>query len=194
MNNSKKVLLILSFIILVLSAFGYGYYNTLRKMLKDTPNPKPQPAVKVEYADKTSSEHREVTQILAEDKVTPSTLLYERIISLNTGMDTLKQIELPNDIINFTEKETAEYFKEYNSIEFSKDKIILEKKMPNLPNHFIVKLENKYIKVFITNDKGEATIFDDFKPIPYKNKDEQLEKGIEVERLEDIWVIIQDYD
>jgi hypothetical protein len=106
----------------------------------------------------------------------------------------LKQIEVPDEIIDLTEEEIKEYYKNYDSVEFTREKIVLEKRLPNLPDHFIVKLENKYIKVFITDAKGDATIYEDFKPILHKNKDEKLEKGIEVERLEDIWIIIQDYE
>jgi hypothetical protein len=54
-------------------------------------------------------------------------------------------------------------------------------------------LEYQYIKVFQTDEEGNTTPYD-FEPVEYKNTDEELEKGIEVETEEEIYNIIQDYE
>lgn len=197
MNNHKKIWIVLSCIVLIIGAFGYGYYSTLSKIIDKTPERKP--VTKINSIDKdlppVIGDEEGVSRFPPEDRVTPYTLLIEKIISINTGKEIEKEPKVvPEEIVNYTEDQVKEFFKDYDSIEFNPERIVLVKKMPYLPDRYVVKLEDKYIKIFVTDSTGKATICDDFEPTLYKNKDKMLEQGIEVDSPDKVWQIIQDYE
>lgn len=195
MSKRKKIWIVLSCMVLILGAFGYSYYSTLKRIINEVPEQKPGARINIkkDFPPINSGEEG-VSKFPPQDKVTPSTILIEKTLSINTGCSIETQHEVPEEIINLTNEEVKEYYVGYDSMEFNKEIIIISRKVPYLPNRFIVRLEDKYIVVFTTDSEGKATKYDDFDPIPCKSKDAQLIKGIEVETLEEVWQIIGDYD
>lgn len=195
MNSRKKIWIILSCIVLILGSFGYGYYSTLKNMADEVPQLKPGARINVKNDIQSVTDNEEgVNMFPSEDRVTPSTVLIEVIESINTGSRVENQSEVPEEIINFTKEQVLDYFREYDSIEFNTEKIMAIKRVPYLPNRFVVKLEDKYIRVYETDTDGKAVIMKDFPEILSKNKDSDLIKGIEVETLDEVWQRIGDYE
>lgn len=197
LNNHKKIWIVLSLIVLMFGAFGYGYYSALSRELNKPAEKTPIAKINSDALElpPVNGDEEGVSQFPQEDRVTPSTLLIEKIHSINTGCEIEKEAKVvPDEIVNFNEEQVKEFFKEYDSVEFSKEKITLVKNTPYLPNMYVVKLEDKYVKVFITDSEGKATLCNDFEPTPCKNKDKNLIQGVEVDSPEKVWEIIQDYD
>lgn len=197
MNSHKKIWITLSCIVLIIGAFGYGYYSTLSKMNDAPPNKKPNTAINNinHEVPPVTDEDEGVSKFPPEDRVTPTTLLIEKIRSINTGSEMEGEPKIvPDELVNYTEEQVKTFFKGYDSVEFSKEKIVLVKNMPYLPDRYVVKLEDKYIKIFTTDSTGKATLCTDFEPVLHKNKDSKLENGIEVNSPEDVYEIIQDYE
>lgn len=199
MKGRQKVWIILSCVVLIAGAFGYGYYTTLNKMFRENPEKKPITKLDdIDYAENlppVTEDEKGVGQFPPEERVTPSTLLVEKIISINTGKEMEKEPKVvPEEIVNYTEDQVKSFFKGYDSIEFSDEMILLIKKMPYLPDKYVVKLEDKYIKIFVTDSMGKASLCDDFEPVLHKNKDKMLEQGIEVDSPDKVYQIIQDYE
>lgn len=192
----KRVMiwLILSFIVLVFGAFGYGYYSTLKNISREKTDQRKETGINYKFYDQSEMED-EVNRVPEEDRVTPSTVLEKKIISINTGKALIEYSgPVPEEIVNFNREQVTDFFGSYKVDEFSRDKITVLKEMPYLPDHFIVKLENSQIVVFKTDSKGQATKYEEFEPMPYKNRDINLERGIEVKTEEEIWEKIRDYD
>lgn len=195
MKFHKKLWIILTCIVLILGAFGYGYYATLGKISKNQPNQKPNNKIDYKYYPTPENEEG-VNKIPDEDMVTPSMILERKIKSINTGRELIEYNGVvPDNLVNLTRQEVVDYLKkDYEFVEFSTEKITAVKEIPNLPEHFVVILENKYIVVYKTDSDGLATRYENFEPVPHKNKDERLEKGIEVKTEDDIFKIIGDYE
>jgi hypothetical protein len=166
----------------------------LKKIIAQPPDPKPITRINYGVIKISIDEGEGVSHFPSEDRITPSSILVENIKSQNTGKIEEKQLDVPEEIMNYTEEQVKKYYEKYDSVYFSKDKIIIERNTSYLPDRFLVKLEGGYVKVFITDSEGVATIYDDFSPVPHKNIDGQLEIGIEVETIEEVWDKIQDYD
>jgi len=196
MNNHKKIWITLCFIVLIAGAFGYGYYSTLGKITNEKPNQKPGTFIdNKKYIPYIDDMDQGVNKVPDEDRVTPSMTLIKKITSINTGKEIIEYDGVvPDNLINLTKQQVVDYFKDYGVAELTDGKINVIKKLPNLPDHYIVKLENKYIVVYKTNSKGIATKYEGFEPILHKNRDSGLEKGIEVETEEEIWKKVQDYE
>lgn len=196
MNPRKKIWIVLSCIVLILGAFGYSYFTTVKNMINEGPEEKPgrRMTVKESIDPYIQDEDEGVSKFPPEDRVSPSTILIEKIISINTGCSDEYKQEVPEEIVDFTEEQVKEYYKEYDSVEFSTEAIVIVKRVPYLPNHFVVKLEGKYIKVYSTDLDGKAIIDKSFPEILCKNKDNELVKGIEVDSLDEVWQRIADYE
>lgn len=194
LSNRKRLWIILSCIVLIVGAFGYSYFTTLKRIINEVPEQKPGTRINTKNSFPPINYEEGVSKFPPEDIVTPSTLLIERTLSINTGCYIENQTEIPDELVNMTEDQVKEFYKDYESVEFSKEKIIISRKLPFLPNRFLVKLEDKYIKVFVTDSEGKASIYEEFPPVPCKNKDDELIKGIEVETLDEVWERIGDYE
>lgn len=196
MELRKKMYIILSCIVLVLGVFGFSYYTTLRNMIDETPKEKSGMIINArdDISPIVNDEEEGVSNFPLEERVSPTTILIERIESINTGKSIEYKQEAPEEIVNFTGDEVIDYYKDYDSVKFTDNMIVIVKKTPYLPNHFIVKLEEDYIKVYTTDLDGKAVIYKDFAQIPCKNRDSELERGIEVESLDEVWQRIGDYE
>lgn len=190
----KKVWILLSCVVLIIGAFWYGYYKTLGNITQEQPDEKQGEKIDYKYYPSPIDDEI-VDKVPAEDMVTPSMELEKKIISINTGKELVEYSgKVPENMVNLTKSQLMDYFSDYGSVEFNNNKIIVTRKMPNLPDHFIVKLNDKNIIVYKTDSNGIATLYEDFKPEPHKNRDEKLEKGIEVDTLEKVYELIEDYE
>lgn len=194
-KSYKKLWIILSCIVLIVGAFGYGYYTTVGKISNEKPLPKP--GTRIDFKNHIPPEEEEVNKIPLDDKVTPNTVLEKKIVSINTENQIIEYNDIvPDSLVNLTKSQIIDYFNSngYNKVEYDNGKISAIKELPNLPDCYVIKLENNYITVYKTDSGGIATRYEEFDPIPYKNKDEKLEKGIEVSSEEQIYEKIQDYE
>ncbi|KPU44998.1 hypothetical protein OXPF_14760 [Oxobacter pfennigii] len=194
MKGRKKLWLILSCLVILLGSFGFGYYSTLNSILGE--KTLPQPGKKVDYKYfPISDEDKDIDIMADEERVTPQTILEKKIISINTGKSiTTESHIVPDELVNMTRLQVEDFFDGEGRVDFTKEKILIIRELPYLPDRFVVRLENKYIMVYSTDSNGIATKCDDFEPIPHKNKDKNLETGIEVETEEEVWEKIRDYD
>lgn len=195
MKSRKKLLIILSCIVLVAGVFGYSYFTTVKNILNETPKKKPGERLNIRNElPPVNREDEGVSKFPLEDRVKPSTILVIIKESINTGKTIETRELVPDAVVDLTKEEVEEFYKDYNSVVFDTDKITLVKKYPYLPNCFVVKGDDKFIKVFTTDEEGKAVILDDFPEVPCKNRDDELMRGIEVETLDEVWQLIGDYE
>jgi hypothetical protein len=195
LSRGLKGFIILSCVILITAAFYFGYYSTVKKNEGQNSLPNPKPTTIAKNNNTPSQIDRTVNNVSVEEIVTPQTVLQKTIESINTG-NTVDEYNgaVPEDIVNMNEAEVKEYFTDYGNVtEFSKDKIVVVKRLPNLPDRYLIKIENDNIIVYRTDDEGTAYKYEEFEPKPCKNKDPQLEKGIEVESEDEVYETIGDY-
>lgn len=198
MRINKRYVLLLT-VMLVLSAFFYSYYITMKK-INDIPqglnqNKKPNTAINSNDLTPDSDDSQEVGMI--EDKVTPNTVLVKKVVSINTENFKVEyEGQIPDEIVDFNKEQVEEYFSDYGKvIDFSKYKIVVDKELPFLPDSYIIKAEGEYINVYKTDSEGNISKYDySDEPLLCKNRDSELEKGIEVGTLEEIDAKLQDYE
>jgi hypothetical protein len=195
LNVRNKRWIIVSCIVLILGAFGYGYFSTVSNLKSGISNPKP--GTRLENMDNSTlgNQDGEANKPSEEDRVAPSAVLVKKVRSINSGKEKVEEEgPVPKELVNLTRGEVERMYNDYDtSVEFSRDIITVTRELPYLPKCLVVKLEYQYIKVFQTDEEGNTTPYD-FEPVEYKNTDEELEKGIEVETEEEIYNIIQDYE
>lgn len=190
----KKFWILLSCVVLVFGAFGYGYYKTLGNITREQRDEKQGDKIDYKYYPSPIDDEI-VDKVSVEDIITPSMELEKKIISINTGKELIEYSgKVPENMVNLTKTQLTDYFKDYGSVEFNNNKIIVTRKMPNLPNRFVLKLDGNNIVVYKTDSKGIATLYEDFEPEPHKNRDERLERGIEVDTIEKVYELIEDYE
>lgn len=171
------------------------YYSTLNKSEKNQANLKPGTI----WGNTSDDGSDLVSKTPAEDIVTPNTKLKRTIESINTGSTEIEYDGIvPDTLVNMTKDEVVAFYKNVDGdmkvTEFSKDQIVVAKYTPYLPDHYVVKIEGNDIVVYRTDDDGIAYRYEEFTPMPCKNKDDKIIKGIEVENEEDIYNVIGDYD
>jgi hypothetical protein len=195
MRIQLKKWIILGCVMLSITAFYYGYYITFNKYKIE----KPLDTKGGIIGDTGSSTFNKIDDIEAlppkTKKVAKDTMLIRKVISINT--DNLKveyEGYIPDFLVNCTEEQIIDYYNDLGKVEFIGNTIYVTRECPYMPNCYVVKLDGDYIKAYKTDLNGNAEEFTEFTPELCRNKDGQLEKGIEVENPDDIYRVIQDYD
>lgn len=197
MKRLHKIIIVLSCILLICGAGFYIYYtnNISGRTQGGSANLKPNTISDNTGADGSS----QVSKTTLEKTLSPGAILKRIIISRNTETSVVDYEGIvPDNLVNKTKDEASEYYKSLDNgmavTEFGKDKIVVVKYTPYLPNCYVVKLEGNDIVVYRTDGDGIAYRYEEFIPRPCKNKDEKLEKGIEVKTEKEIYNVIGDYD
>lgn len=104
----------------------------------------------------------EVLQASAiEEKVLPTAEFAMKKVYNECGHFKFEYAELPQELVNLTEEEVEDYYKDWEIEEFSPSKIILTKEINSLcDEHFIIKLGEKYVQVFHLEPDGNLVVYE----------------------------------
>lgn len=138
-----------------------------------------------------------------EDKISVNTKIYVSTLYGICGHSNLKEMEVTDEIINMKQEEAEEFFKEkgYSINKFSIDHIELESKKNQMClEHFVIKFEDendKFVSVYRLDENNELNLYKDTdiaKEFLTSIDNQKLEEGIEVYGLDNVEVVLEDFE
>ena len=138
-----------------------------------------------------------------EDKIGVNTKIYVSTLYGECGHSSLKEMEVTDEIINMKQEEAEEFFKEKGYIinEFTTDTIELETKKEEMClEHFVIKFEDnddKFVSVYRLDENNELNLYKDTdiaKEFLTAIDNQKLEEGIEVYGLDNVEVVLEDFE
>ncbi len=133
-----------------------------------------------------------------EEKISPKAFVTYKIKYEKCGHETSQYREIPEELVNLTQEELKEKYSEWNIEKFSDTNIVLSKTEKGSCNeHFILKEKNGFATVFKKLDNGEEEEYEttDIATEYLSETDKiNMEKGIEVNGLQNLNQLIEDYE
>lgn len=187
MRNFKYIFLL--FIVLITSFFiGYMGYKI--------------------YDSKTEvGEVKEITENIVEpekevnsttEKVSPNARIIMRTYYEKCGHCEEEEVEIPIEMVNCTQEEIENKYKDLELETFSSDKLeFLKKENGICNNHYILKEKNNEINIYKLNSNEEEIFYDKTSISKEYLSDidlEKIKKGIVVYGKEELNSILEDYE
>lgn len=152
--------------------------------------------------NKKENKDKDIAIIKEEEKISPNTIIEERILYKECG-DLIINNRTPNStIINMTKEEYSSYISKelslFKIISFSGNKIVLwEERDFICDKHFIIGEEDGKIAIFKIGEQGEKVldkVFDDY-PIELLMEldQEKIQKGIRVDSEEELSDVLENF-
>ena len=135
---------------------------------------------------------------VSEEKISPKAFVTYKIKYEKCGHETSQYREIPEELVNLTQEELKEKYSEWNIEKFSDTNIVLSKTEKGSCNeHFILKEKNGFATVFKKLDNGEEEEYEttDIATEYLSETDKiNMKKGIEVNGLQNLNQLIEDYE
>ena len=135
---------------------------------------------------------------VSEEKISPKAFVTYKIKYEKCGHETSQNREIPEELVNLTQEELKEKYSEWNIEKFSDTNIVLSKTEKGSCNeHFILKEKNGFATVFKKLDNGEEEEYEttDIATEYLSETDKiNMKKGIEVNGLQNLNQLIEDYE
>lgn len=139
-----------------------------------------------------------VQTVNEEEKVLPTTSFAIKKIFDKCGHFKFSYSELPIEIINLKKEEVANVYNDWNIEEFSEKEIVISKGFDELcDEHFIIKLDNEFVKIYNKIDENRLSLFQETEiSKEYLTQDDiqKLEIGILVYGKGQLNSIIEDFE
>ena len=113
----------------------------------------------LEREENISNEILEASSV--EEKILPTAEFAMKKVYNECGHFKFEYAELPQELVNLTEEELKDYYKDWEIEEFSQARVILAKEINSLcDEHFIIKLGEKYVQVFHLEADGNLVLYE----------------------------------
>lgn len=197
MKRVKRLPIYLFFSVMLILSFIFGYRVIGKKI-----NSKPDHISKINTKDLENEDYPDLEILKEYDKISPNTLIEERIHYSTCGHVITKVNPVEDELINMTKKEFSEYM-EFNSpnkrlITYSANKITMGVIKNHLcEKHYIIGEKDGNIAIFKVGENGEKIadkIFTDY-PISLLMEidQEKIIEGIVVENEEQLSEILENF-
>lgn len=114
-----------------------------------------------EYMYETGMFEEDVEASSAEEKVSPNATLIIKKKHKDCGHISEETVALPSEMVNKTQEEIENEYKDFEVEAFSSNEVILYKEIDGACNeHFKIKEEDGVIVVYSTNENGEEVLYD----------------------------------
>ena len=134
----------------------------------------------------------------SEEKISPKAFVTYKIKYEKCGHEISQYREIPEELVNLTQEELKEKYSEWNIEDFSDTNIVLSKTEKGSCNeHFILKEKDGFATVFKKLENGEEEEYEktDIATEYLSDTDKlELKKGIEVNGLQNLNQLIEDYE
>lgn len=194
MKKDKMLIILTISAGLFLLSFSLGYQLVMNKSEDNK-------LAKIENTkEKIKEEDLEI--IKEEEKISPNTIIEQRILYKECG-DLIVTSQTPStDIVNMTKEEYANYLANgklaLRVVSFSSNKVVIWGERDHLCNkHFIISEEDGKIAVFKIDDNGEKVIHKIFVDYPVEllmelDRDE-IKRGIRVDSEEELSDVLENF-
>lgn len=133
-----------------------------------------------------------------EEKVTPNTQFILQKHYVQCGHTTVDYEEVPSEVVNMTQGELQEKYKEWEIAKFSKQEVILRKEESgNCDQHYVLREKEGYVAIYLVNQNGMESLKEltgiatEYLP---QEDIQKFKEGIFVYGLQELNTIIEDYE
>ncbi len=193
---NKKAIFIIGIILLFFGAAFAG--RALRKM-----NSESMIADEIKFKEdgqesKTEEDNDFIDASTEEEKTTPNTEFVLKKYYSDCEHITQDESEIPEEMVNLTENELKENYKEWKVEEFSKDKVVLSKEVLGFcGEHYLLIEEEGKVKIYSLDAEGNKTLEEETEiAVEYLPETDKiiLKNGIYIYGEEELNKIREDYE
>ena len=132
------------------------------------------------------------------EKVSPNAFLIIKKEYNECGHTTEDDVEIPSEMVNKTQEEIEQMYKDFKVESFSPNEVVLYKNVNGkCGEHYTVKDENGKVVVYNTKEKGEEVLYEETSiSTEYltENDVENIKKGIEIYGKQNLNSFIEDFE
>ena len=133
-----------------------------------------------------------------EKKVSPKAALILKKYYKGCKHTTKSYVEIPKELVNLTEKEVNEFYKDWTVVSFAPNEIVLQKEVEGSCNeHYALRERDGYVAIYNIDERGLETLKEmtqistEYLP---ESDIEKLREGIKVYGKENLNAAIEDYE
>lgn len=198
MSNRLKVLIC---IVLLILGFSLSYFFTKKEKVDGTVDDG-ETFVSEKVDDECTEEYLQLQNITTvsatEEKLSSNAILILKKYYKNCDHTLNEYVELPQELVNMTENEVKDYYKDWEVIGFEKSKLTLYKEFDDTcDEHFKLKIENGKVVVYVINDDGIESVYEKTNiSSEYLTETDLLsmQNGLEIYGQEELNQIIEDFE
>lgn len=198
MNEKIKTIAILILMILIISAI-YFLFNMQEKVEKEVKN---EDYISELVEDECTEEYEKMqnttTVAVTEKKVSANAILILKKYYQKCEHTINEYVEMPQEIVNMTQKEVQEQYLDWKVIGFEPGKVTLYKEFADVcGEHFRLKVENGKVVVYRDNNDGTQSLYErtDISSEYLTETDLiNMQDGLEIYGKEELNQIIEDFE
>lgn len=198
MNEKIKIITILILIILIISAI-YFLFNMQENVENEVKN---EDYISELVEDECTEEYEKMqnttTVAVTEEKVSANAILILKKYYQKCEHTINEYVEMPQEIVNMTQKEVQEQYSDWKVIGFEPGKVTLYKEFADVcGEHFRLKVENGKVVVYIDNNDGTQSLYEktDISSEYLTETDLiNMQDGLEIYGKEELNQIIEDFE
>lgn len=200
MKMSNKIKIILAIILAILIIFAsYILFN--KKEVgdeKEENNTYISEVIEDECTEEYQQMQNATTVSMAEEKVSANAILILKKYYQKCEHTINEYVELPQELVNMTEKEVQAQYPDWEVIGFEKGKVTLYKEYDDVcGEHFKLKIENGKVVVYIDNNDGTESLYEKTNiSSEYLTETDliNMQDGLEIYGKEELNQIIEDFE
>lgn len=200
MKMSNKIKIILAMILAILIIFAsYILFN--KKEVgdeKEENNTYISEVIEDECTEEYQQMQNATTVSMAEEKVSANAILILKKYYQKCEHTINEYVELPQELVNMTEKEVQAQYPDWEVIGFEKGKVTLYKEYDDVcGEHFKLKIENGKVVVYIDNNDGTESLYEKTNiSSEYLTETDliNMQDGLEIYGKEELNQIIEDFE
>ena len=193
----KKIMLGIILILIFLASTGVGFY--IVKIQSINENNMQMEISKDKVTDECVEEGKELLEANAnEQKVSPNAVIIAKIYYNECGHTISSKLFADEKLVNMTENEVKEYYKDWNLEAFSPNEIVVKMEaMGNCGEHYVLREEDEKIVVYKLNDEKQEVLVEKTEIVTrYLPETDRIniKNGIYVNGKEALNCLLEDYE
>lgn len=198
MSNKIKIIMILILLVAIIVAMCI----LLNKEETIEEQPENNTYISKVIEDECTKEYektKNVTTVVAtEEKLSANAILVLKKYYQKCEHTINERVELPEELVNMTEKEVQAQYKDWEVIGFEKGKVTLYKEFDDVcGEHFKLKIEDGKVVIYIVNNDGQENIYEKTNiSSEYLTETDliNMQDGLEIYGKEELNQIIEDFE
>lgn len=198
MSNKIKIVMILILLVAIIVAMCI----LLNKEETIEEQPENNTYISNVIEDECTEEYektKNVTTVVAtEEKLSANAILVLKKYYQKCEHTINERVELPEELVNMTEKEVQAQYKDWEVIGFEKGKVTLYKEFDDVcGEHFKLKIEDGKVVIYIVNNEGQENIYEKTNiSSEYLTETDliNMQDGLEIYGKEELNQIIEDFE
>lgn len=200
MKMSNKIKIILAIILAILIIFASYILFNKEEVVEDKEenNTYISEVIEDECTEEYQQMQNATTVSMAEEKVSANAILILKKYYKKCEHTINEYVELPQELVNMTEKEVQAQYPDWEVIGFEKGKVTLYKEYDDVcGEHFKLKIENGKVVVYIDNNDGTESLYEKTNiSSEYLTETDliNMQDGLEIYGKEELNQIIEDFE